>query len=198
MRYSDYKWHEVYDFIEFVAQNLPSGRDRFILKCNIVLESELSPYRFVGGQLAELTDNLQGEALERVIAATAHGVLSGVSEHLSQAITLFSERKAPDYRNSIKESISAVETAARVITGKPKATLGDALKVIDDKVSVHKALQKGFSAIYGYTSDQGGIRHSIIDASTPVEAEDARYMLVACSAFVGYLIEKATKAGVLT
>jgi hypothetical protein len=34
------------------------------------------------------------------------------------------DRENPDYRNSIKESISAVESAAQEITGDTGATLG--------------------------------------------------------------------------
>lgn len=47
----------------------------------------------------------------------------------------------------------------------------------------------GFNNLYGYTSDESGIRHGGINfIDSP--AEDARYMLVSCSAFINYLIEK--------
>ena len=70
------------------------------------------------------------------------------------------------------------------------------MKKIKDKIGLHPALEKGFGAIYGYTSDQGGIRHAMIDEST-CDFEDAKYMLVSCSAFVNYLIMKANKAGLI-
>lgn len=56
-----------------------------------------------------------------------------VLKHLEQALQLLSDKKNPDYRNSIKESISAVEAICQKITGKPNATLGDALNIIRDK-----------------------------------------------------------------
>ena len=43
------------------------------------------------------------------------------------------------------------------------------------------------------TSDEDGIRHGGIDFKW-APAEDAKYMLVSCSAFVNYLIEKWSKA----
>jgi hypothetical protein len=46
--------------------------------------------------------------------------------------------------------------------------------------------------LYGYTSDTHGIRHALKDDSQP-NAEDAKFMLVSCSAFVNYLVEKAQK-----
>jgi hypothetical protein len=43
-------------------------------------------------------------------------------------LDLFEGRKATDFRNSIKESISAVEAMCQILTGDDKATLGQALK----------------------------------------------------------------------
>ena len=104
-----------------------------------------------------------------------------------------SNRNNPDYRNSIKESISAVESACRLIGG--GKTLADALKRIRDRIGLHPALEKGFSALYGYTSDEGGIRHALLEEST-LDATDARFMLVACSAFVNFLVSKASELGI--
>jgi hypothetical protein len=48
--------------------------------------------------------------------------------------------------------------------------------------------------MYGYTSDAEGIRHALMDEPT-LESEDAKFMLVSCSAFVNYLRSKAARAG---
>ncbi|MBU1626736.1 hypothetical protein KKB18_05135 [bacterium] len=53
-------------------------------------------------------------------------------------------------RNSIKESISAVESVCKVISEDQKATLGKALNIIEKKVDLHNALKEGFQKIYGY------------------------------------------------
>jgi hypothetical protein len=44
------EWYEVYDFIEFIANNYPEDyqNKKFMDFCNYVLERELSAYRFVG------------------------------------------------------------------------------------------------------------------------------------------------------
>jgi hypothetical protein len=88
----------------------------------------------------------------------------------------------------MKESISAVEAACQVITGERTATLGKALK----KIGVHRAIEEGFLRIYGYPSDADGIRHALSDDST-VDVDDARFFLVACSAFANYLIAKSAE-----
>ena len=104
-------------------------------------------------------------------------------------------RKSPDYRNSIKEAISAVEAICNLITGEKRATLGQALKRIEEKVSLHPALKNAFSNLYGYTSDAEGIRHALLDEPN-LGFEEAKFMLVSCSAFINYLISKASKAGI--
>ncbi len=80
-----------------------------------------------------------------------------------------------------------MEAVCQIITGDPKATLGQALK----KIGIHPALEKGFSSIYGYTSDADGIRHALLEKST-VDADDAQFFLVSCAAFGNYLIAKST------
>jgi hypothetical protein len=82
----------------------------------------------------------------------------------------------------------------RLIVGQPKATLGQAIGKVKDKVAIHPALEKAFDSIYGYTSDEDGIRHSLLDESV-LDFEDAKFMLVSCAAFVNYLLAKAAKAG---
>src|SRR5208283_1679478 len=48
-KYIRLQWYEVYDLIEFVANNFPNKdvNEKFVQACNSVLESELSAYRFV-------------------------------------------------------------------------------------------------------------------------------------------------------
>ncbi|MDM1551616.1 hypothetical protein [Empedobacter falsenii] len=112
---------------------------------------------------------------------------------METAIELFSNKTNPDYRNSIKESISAVESICIIITEDPKVTLGQALKKLEEKgIIINKALKSGFSNLYGYTSEGDGIRHGLMEESN-LNQEDARYMLVTCSAFINYLIEKYNK-----
>jgi hypothetical protein len=61
-----------------------------------------------------------------------------------------------------------------------------------------RALKKGFTAIYGFTSDEQGIRHPMLEKVAPdVDETDALFMIGACSAFVSYLVNKARNAGLL-
>jgi hypothetical protein len=102
---------------------------------------------------------------------------------------LLSNREQPDYRNSIKESISAVESLARIMTNNHKATLGDALKIIERSGKLHPALKEGFSKLYGYTSDEGGIRHAMLEEPNLTSA-DAKFFLISCTNFINYMKSK--------
>lgn len=180
-------WFEAYDFLEFVALNGDEGVDQDFKKaCNHMLERENSAYRFIGTQLAGITSTLEIEAVEDAISSGKR--FAGVSQHLDAALRLMSDRNSPDFRNSIKESISAVESLAKHITGKPNATLGEALKELERQRQLHSSMKKAFSALYGYTSSTQGIRHALMDEPTLTKT-DARFMLICCSAFINFAVD---------
>ena len=180
-----------YDFIEYIANNYHdeynSVNQKFMDFCNFILKRELSAYRFVGGKITQITSEEEVSEIEEALEISKP--LKSVNTHLRRALDLVADRKSPDYRNSIKESISAVESICNLITKEKNATLGHALKKIEDKVSLHPALKSAFSSLYGYTSDAEGIRHALLDEPN-VSFEDAKFMLVLCFAFVNYLIIK--------
>lgn len=76
-----------------------------------------------------------------------------------------------------------------------KIELGKALSRLErNGVYIHGAMKDAFKSLYGYTSDESGIRHGGID-DNEIYQEDARFMLIACSAFVNYLIVKYERMG---
>lgn len=183
-------WYKVFNIVQFLQTLFQDGgpeQRKFKCQINEVLEREKSAYRFIAGKLAPITNEIEMHELEQ--AARQGDRFAPVAEHVRTALELYSKKPQPDYRNSIKESISAVESAAKIITGLPNATLGQAVKAIDKRHSLHESFKSGISKLYGYTSDEGGIRHSLIEA-TNIDEADARYMLVSCSAFANYLVSR--------
>jgi hypothetical protein len=153
---------------------------------NTVLEKELAGYRVIENVVTQITDE---QEIETLTEALEDNRFSGVTNHLKRALELLSNREHPDYRNSIKESISAVESMAKSIVKKPKADLEAALKVLEGSGKIHGALKAGFSNLYGYTSDEGGIRHAMLE-EPDLSLSDAKFFLVSCSAFINYLKSK--------
>lgn len=199
--FANAKWYEIYDFLEFsinlfskneYSLDLGEIEDYF----NNVLEREFAGYRFINGHIAPITNsheiNELNEAIEYTDTFTA---LSGCNTHLISALSKISVKINPDYRNSIKESISAVESLAKVLSGKTSDTLNSAIDRIKGKLKIHRSLEHGLKNLYNYTSDADGIRHGLMDDSN-CDFEDAKFMLISCSAFINYLIAKANKAGI--
>jgi hypothetical protein len=186
------QWWEVYNFVEFLISEF--GEPSFVEsglfgeRVSFFLEREKSGYRILQDQFVAITDKVELSTVSE--AANLGSKFTGAREHIRSAIALFSKKPQPDYRNSIKESISAVESTARIVTGNPKATLGDALKAMSSKIAIHSALREGMNKLYGYTSDEGGIRHALLEESNIDEAE-AKFMMVACSAFVNFCIQRS-------
>ncbi|MCT4665211.1 MAG: hypothetical protein N4A45_08280 [Flavobacteriales bacterium] len=179
------EWDLALDFVEFCVNyddNLHSNL------FNEFLKREMSAYRFVDGNLVEINSKEEVVKIENAIKYS--GKFNSVKTHLKRAVELYADKKDPDYRNSIKESISAVESLSKIIVQDNKTTLGQALKIIEKKHNIPKSLKSAFSSLYGYTSDEGGIRHSLLEKNVKVDMEEARFMLIACSAFVNYLISK--------
>lgn len=207
---SDIPWYMPYEIIElfFEAKRNYSSRCEYdcyergscdeivwfkgvTAELNKIMEQEKSGYRFLNDKFINITSE---EELAEISQAT-DSPYESVSTHFRKALTLYSDRKNPDYENSIKESISAVEAMCCIITGATgsQATLGNTLKKLEaNGVMIHSAMKAGFEKMYGYTSDADGIRHGGIDF-TNAPAEDAKYMLVSCSAFVNYLVEKFSR-----
>jgi hypothetical protein len=197
--YETFEWYEVYDFIEFAA-NSNFAKDkkiqhRFIEHCNGLLKREVSAVRFLDNKLVKINSEEEIQEIESALISSRDNKLKGVHIHLKNALEKLSDRKSPDYRNSIKESISAIESICIVMADSKKIELGKALKLIKDKIGLHPALEQGFIRIYGYTSDSDGIRHALMDEDN-LDFEDAKYMLVSSSAFINYLMIKSQKAGI--
>lgn len=186
------QWYEKYDFLEFLSkfdiQNFELGFEK---ACNSNLKKEMSAYRLVDGCIVQITS--EEEILEIEDALSSSTKWEPVNIHLKTSISYFSNRENPDYRNSVKESISAVESLCKIIVGNDNATLAPSLKIIEEKHRIHGALKSAFTSLYGYTSDTGGIRHSLLMDDIEVTMEDAKFMLVTCSAFINYLKVKIEK-----
>lgn len=177
------EWYDVFDLIEEIIQASPERwREGLTGFLNHVLESENSGYRLINEAVTPITDKNElqevGDAAER---------LSPDATHIRRALELMNDRKNPDFRNSIKESISAVESVCKELTNTPKGDLGECLRLIKKKKHLHPAFEQSLMKLYAYTSDGGGIRHALTEEHEHPKFADAKFMLVTCSALVNYL-----------
>jgi hypothetical protein len=181
------EWYEVYEFIEFVSDHSDNGIP-FRIVCNEYLKRELSAYRFVDNVLVEI--NSEEELREIENAINQSDKFQSVRLHLKTALNNLSKKNS-DYRNSVKESISAVESCCNILLESNQLTLGQALKKIEDQFHIPRGIKNGFSSIYGYASHEDGIRHGLNKDAKEIGVEEARFMLIASSAFINYLLSKS-------
>ena len=145
-----------------------------------------SPYRFF-----PRSNEAQGKATREAIKTIRDGGMEGAATHLRDAAAHINARQFAD---SISDSIHAVESVARRIDPKSN-TLGDALDSLEKAGLIkHPALKESFSKLYGYTSDEQGIRHALLDKNSPdVDLDEAMFMFGACASFAAYLVNKHHK-----
>lgn len=156
-------------------------------EANEVFEKEYIGYRFIDEKITPISDKYEVAAVNEAL----QNIYQPVREHISKANSLLADRENPDYENSIKESISAVEAICEIVTSfhGQEATLGNMLKNLESKgIHIHPALKSAFSSLYGYTSNASGIRHAKKMGGEDSTFAEAKYMLVACSAFVNYFM----------
>lgn len=186
---------DVYDILEWIAQNHydSSRSDTFMSECNQTLEKEVSGYRFVDDKIVLITSDEEIAAVEEAVKIP--NPFGGPRAQIKSALKKLSDRKSPDYAGSIKDSISAVEGTLTIITRRQVTRFADALGFLKKKriIDLHPALGEAFKKMYGYTSNtKQGIRHALLEEPN-LTSEDAKYMLVVCSAFINYLITKVSK-----
>ena len=177
------EWYDVFDLVEEIILASPEHwRDGLNGFLNHVLEAENSGYRLINGAVTPITDKNEIDEVSSAAERT-----SPDATHIRRALELMNDRKTPDYRNSIKESISAVESVCKELTKTPKGDLGECLRLIKTKKHLHPAFEQSLIKLYAYTSDDGGIRHALTEEHEHPKFADAKFMLVTCSALVNYL-----------
>ena len=191
-------WYRKLDLIEFTVKylhTLDTKHDMrmfvfhsFVEQLNFEFKRLNFAYRVINTEIVEITSDEELAAIESSMHDSPHNIRM----HLSKALELYAQRPTGDYRNSIKESISAVEAYCREITG--EKTLGEALnKINSNGLVIPQILKVAFEKLYAYTNQPNtGIRHALMDETgtyTPA-SEEALFMLVSCSSFINYLNNK--------
>lgn len=117
---------------------------------------------------------------------------SAAHTHLRRAGELFRDG---EWRESVHQSISAVESVAKSI--EPEETrLSKILAKLQDEagLDIHPAFGSALQKLYGWASDEPGVRHGSSERVDRVGRAEAAFMISACAAFCTYLLEKQRAA----
>lgn len=130
----------------------------------------------------------EGKAIIDSMASLRCAGLDGSEAHLRKASESIN---AGDWAASIRESISAVESVARQLDPKESGSLTKALASLEKRQPLHSAFKGALVKLYSYTSDEQGVRHSLLNQSSAnVGRDEAVFMLGACASFASYLWRK--------
>ena len=183
--------HEVNTLLEFMLrdENIPEPLSDGI-KRNL---GELSLYWVDESAspvcIMQATSEENKKAVERSLKNINNSEFDGSKTHLRKASEALD---GGNFADSVRESIHAVESAAKKISGQSSKTLRSALGLLEkEELLRHKALKEAFNKLYAFTNDEQGIRHALVDeGSADVGFDEAIFMYSACVAFVDYLISK--------
>jgi hypothetical protein len=185
-------YSDIYGWLQFV---LGINRSReFVERIAKILRYCRSPYRIVADDVIfPIGTDEEATTVNKAFVDLKATGFAGSREHLKSASA---ELGAGNFSDSIRESVHAVESVVRIL--EPSGDFSKALAKLEAKAKIHGALVSGFKSIYGFSSDEQGIRHPLLDKGAPaVDEVDAMFMLGACSAFISYLINKSRGAGML-
>ena len=183
----DLRFNEVFDLLQMIMRHQGCPRDftfevaAIFQECRLayVVDTEGPATIFPAATIQE------GEAVIEALQSLRDVGLSGAEAHLRKASELINDG---DWPGSTRESIHAVESVARQLDPDAARTLGPALASLERRGRLHSALKEAFDRLYGYTSDEEGVRHALLtNPKSPVGQDEAVFMLGACASFASYL-----------
>lgn len=188
------EWYERIDIFEwtfqYLFQHLADDYIQSLRECISNLNQQLEllhfAYRVVDGLFIEVTSATEISVIEEALVSP----IDNAKTHLLQAIRLISpSQTTPDYRNCIKESISAVEAYCRYLTN--ESTLDRAIP----KLQLHPQIRQSIFDLYCYTNDKkSGARHAWMDQTNPPTHDEAIFLLVSSCCFINYLVKLQSKS----
>lgn len=178
----------LFDLVEFFAGHEHCSAE---LKRDIaeVFVKSRSAYRLVDGLVLAVGTEAQAHSFQEALAETEAVEANSARRHL---VLSARELRDGNWASSVRESIHSVEAIAKLLAPE-SPTLGAALKSIEQKGHLHGSLKAAFLKLYGYSSDEAGVRHALVfGENAQVDETDALFMLGACASFVSYLVSRGS------
>lgn len=185
------KIHKVFDFVQYILRHpecpeaLVAGMKTAFAKSRLAYSIEDSgPPTIVPMVTAE-----EGETISSSLKQLVDAGLEGSASHLRKSSECINSR---DWAGSIRESIHAVESVAKEIGQKGRNNrLKTALHALEERAALHPSLKKAILSLYGYASDEKGIRHALQNGDNPrVGMDEAVVVLGICASLASYLWRK--------
>ena len=199
------EWYQFYDFIEIIGEEIKKAElksDSFIINLEPLFPAKTPLFNDYQKEVNNLFTkhniewNLNHHSqLETALPKALADRINDTEKNLDKFEAARDHyRKAKRYalgthkdsENSIKESISALESVGKVLYPKT-ATLGDVLKCMKKDESIPRMLVDVIQRFYDYANSEPGVRHG--GTTKPNSDEpDAELGLHLSAAFIRYII----------
>lgn len=194
------EWNEVYDFITYYLEFAQEEHAKEVAEgLNRILEDQKSGYRIVtvpndsfeDCPIAPITNEQELEELRHSLNTD----YLSVDQSMHKAVSHYSDRTNPNYADSIKSSLDALESLLSNITGKDYTLSKNLKELKKSNIDIHPAFLEALDKLFGFASDT--VRHGGKDISPYADEPTARYCLITCSAAINYLISELCEPNVL-
>ncbi len=189
-----------FGFLEFVFR--PKPRSNFVRLLDNTFEEFGMPYYvdMSSGEpiIVPVSNPVDKDSIKQTLSVLPKYGYSNAEKHFRSAIE---HQNKQAWKESINESIKALESVAVTIKETPKPTLGSAIVAIRKDGKVHTTLCDAMNAIWSFTNKGSGIRHGqpekddqMSDQVNAVARKESGLMLLICMQFAVYLAETYKKS----
>ena len=155
---------------------------------------EFFAYEFIKGSVIRKGRKHTVETTDQAQYVMSDNRLQNARIHYSKALGFFRDRKQPDYANTVKEAVCAVESAGKDLFPQAKAsTLGDLINWLKNKnnnIAIPPALINTFSSIYALRNSGKEVAHGSASGGE-ITAAIAEYILSLSASTIIYLVDLA-------
>ena len=186
-------YYQFFYLLEFLLDtwNLYDTKNDIIVlinRLNIALKKNISGYRIMKNtrRFMSITDEIEIESINNALVSS----FDEAKDLLMKANQLFSDRENPQYNASILESIKAIESACKDITGEDDNKLSVLIAKLKDhnKYRIHGSLGGIINSLNGLSGDIAKHPKGSEKKVLTTESE-AKFALVSSSAIINYLNE---------
>lgn len=174
---------ETLGFTEWLVRE-DRGRTSLASSVERILAETRCAYRLIDRcTIAPIACEEEAAAYKAALSTLQVANQPGARKHLLDAASYLSQGK---FAESVRESIHGIEGLLRNLTGHSK--FSKAVAQIATERQLHESFKLALNNLYGYSSDEQGIRHPLLDkGDANVTEQDALFMLGVCASFVTYL-----------
>lgn len=179
-------YDEVFNVMEYFCRmvnylNPQSGIYEYV---NRMFQRECVGYSFINKELTSISSEQEKAAIEESLNVP----FGNYASHIAESLHALSDRKHPNYENSIQSAVKGLEELVNRLLGETGNSLGDGIRKVGEQKGLHQAFVKAISNLFGFASDENGLRHGNGKEAHKLDFDEAKCILLLCCTVANYLV----------